>query len=128
MPYEVIFTDFTEQHFIKTFARKYKDAWDVTIQILRKEFEQIDLLFQKSVAEIIMSTVDVQICKTEFKIAGTNISRHGSGNRCIVAVHKKASVVFVLLVYHKHDIGSGNETVGWKNIVKEAYPEYHDIL
>ena len=112
MVYDVIFADFTKRHFIKTFAKKYKGAWDFTFKLLRTEFEQIDLLFQKSVAEIIIDAGEIKICKTEFKIAGTPDSRHSSGNRCIVAVHKSINNVCVLLVYHykagiilHHDIG-----------------------
>lgn len=128
MVYKVIFEDFTKRHFIKTFAKKYKGAWDFTFTLLQKEFEQIDLLFVKSVAEIIVDVDGIKICKTEFKIAGTDVSRHTSGNRCILAVNKEKSEISVLLVYHKNDIGSGNETETWKNIVKENYPEYKEII
>ncbi len=43
--YKVVFESFTERHFIKSFAKKYKGAWDFTLKSLEKEFEQIDLLF-----------------------------------------------------------------------------------
>ena len=66
--------------------------------------------------------------KTEFKISGTQESRHGSGNRCIVAKHKDTNKVCVLLVYHKNDLGGGNETANWKNVIKENYPEYGNLL
>jgi len=126
--YQVIFEHFAERHFIKSFAKKYKTAWDFTYNLLREEFEQIDLLFLKSIAEEICYCKDIKICKTEFKIAGTNQSRHGSGNRCIVAIHKDTSVVNVLLVYHKNDLGNGNETATWKQIIKDNYPKYRELL
>jgi len=124
MAYKVIFEDFTKRHFIKTFAKKYKSAWDFTFTLLQKEFEQIELLFVKSAVEIIVDAGGIWLCKTEFKIAGTDVSRHASGNRCIAAVHKEASMVSVLLVYHKNDLGNSNETAKWKQIIKENYPEY----
>ncbi|MDP2631618.1 MAG: hypothetical protein Q8P30_02510, partial [Candidatus Uhrbacteria bacterium] len=68
------------------------------------------------------------ICKTEFKISGTQESRHGSGNRCIVAKHKNTNKVCVLFVYHKNDLGGGNETANWKNVIKENYQEYGNLL
>jgi len=68
------------------------------------------------------------LSKTEFKISGTSESRHGSGNRCIVAVHKNMCKVCVLVVYHKNDLGGSNETASWKNLVKENYPEYLNII
>lgn len=127
--YDVIFKPFTERHFIRTFAKKYKGAWDFTSKTIKEEFEKIDILFVKSIAEYITNKdADVVICKTEFKISGTQQSRHGSGNRCIVAIHKNIEKVYVLLVYHKNDLGGGNETANWKNLVKENYPEYLEIL
>jgi hypothetical protein len=126
--YKVIFEFFAERHFIKSFAKKYKGAWDFTFKFLEKEFEQIDLLFLKNIAETIVDSKEIKICKTEFKIAGTNQSRHGSGNRCIVAIHKDTSVVNVLLVYHKNDLGDGNETAKWKQIIKDNYPDYRGLL
>ncbi|MEI8174398.1 MAG: hypothetical protein WCG28_00425 [bacterium] len=127
--YEVTFESFTERHFIRTFAKKYKGAWDITQRIITEEFRQIDLLFLKNTAEYITDKkADIVICKTEFKIAGTEESRHGSGNRCIVAIHKNINRVCVLLVYHKNDMGGGSETGNWKNLVKENYPEYSKIV
>jgi hypothetical protein len=126
--YHVVFTEFAERHYIKSFKKKYKNAWESTLIALRFEFANFDLLFQKSIAEMIMDSPGICICKTEFKIAGTNISRHASGNRCIVAIRKETSTLSVLLVYHKNDIGNGNETANWKNIIRENYPEYKGLF
>ena len=126
--YVVVFEPFAERHFIKSFAKKYKWAWDFTLKTITEEFEQIDLLFLKNTAEIIVGSKDIKICKTEFKIAGTQESRHGSGNRCVVAIHKNINKVCVLLVYNKNNLGGSNETASWENLVKENYPEYSDIL
>ena len=128
MKYEVVFEPFTERHFIRTFAKKYKGAWTITLQTITEEFEQVDLLFLKNTAETIVDSADIKICKTEFKIAGTQVSRHASGHRCIVAVHKSTAVVRVLLAYHKNDLRGVNETASWKALVKENYPEYAKIL
>lgn len=126
--YAVVFEPFTERHFIRTFARKYKGAWDTTLSLLIEEFKFFNVLAGKSIAEIIVDAGDIRICKTEFKIAGTQKSRHGSGNRCIVAVHKDSCSVHVLLVYHKNDLGGSSETASWKALVKENYPEYAKML
>ena len=127
--YEVIFEPFTERHFIRTFAKKYQGAWDTTLVFLIAEFKFIDALFLKSTAEYITNKdAKIVICKTEFKIAGTQESRHGSGNRCIVAIHKVENKICVLLVYHKNDLGGGNETVNWKKIVRENYHQYSKIV
>lgn len=128
MKYEVIFEAFTQRHFIKTFAKKYKNAWDSTYKALVLEFSLFDFLFQKQIAEVIIDSEKVKICKTEFKIVGTKYSRHGSGNRCIVALYKNIPKVAVLLVYHKNDLKHGNETAEWKKIIKENYPEYKNLF
>ena len=127
--YEVTVESFADRHFIKTFAKKYKTSWDTTLGLIVQELRFIDVLFNKTIAECITDrSANVLICKTEFKIAGTKISRHGSGNRCIVALHKNISQVKILLVYHKTDLGGGSETGNWKRIIKENYKEYSSLL
>lgn len=126
--YTVIIEPFSERHFIKSFHKKYKGAWESTLRGIIVEFTFFDELFLKNTAETIVDLEDIKICKTEFKIAGTQESRHGSGNRCIVAVHKNINKVCVLLVYHKNDLGGRNETTAWKNLIKENYPQYYNIL
>lgn len=128
MKYGVVFEVFTARHFIKTFAKKYKGAWDRTLKGLELEFTFVDLLLEKKIAEPIFDSEEIKICKTEFKIAGTQESRHGSGNRCIIAIHKNTATVCVLLVYHKNDLSGHNETAEWKRIVKDNYSEYRDLL
>jgi len=129
MNYQVIFEPFADRHFIKVFAKKHKNAWERTMRGLVVEFVHIDLLFGKSIAEPITDArAKVVICKTEFKIAGVEESRHASGNRCIVALCRDAAAVRVLLVYHKGHLGSSNETASWKTLVKDNYPEYRGLL
>lgn len=127
--YVVTIEPFADRHYIRTFAKKYKKAWDFTLSAIIREFQSFDVILEKSIAEEITDkNAEVVICKTEFKISGTQESRHGSGNRCIVAKHKNANKVCVLLVYHKNDLGGGNETANWKNVIRENYPEYGNLL
>ena len=126
--YVIAIEKFAEHHFIKSFKKKYKGAWDITWKAIEETFKRFDLLFDTSVAETIVDNEKVKICKTEFRVAGTKESRHGSGNRCIVAIQKNENIIRVLLVYHKNDLGGGNETATWKQIVRDNYPEYRNIL
>jgi hypothetical protein len=127
--YHVTIEKFAERHFIKSFRKKYKGAWDTAEEALLQEFRAFDILFERNIAETITDSEDIKICKTEFKIPGTQESRHGSGNRCIVALNKKTNTVCVLLVYHKNDLGgAGNETAVWKQMVRENYPEYRGVV
>ncbi len=123
--YEVIVEPFAERHFIKSFEKKYKGAWDFTLRTIIEEFEKIDILFLKKIAEYITDkNADIVVCKTEFKISSTQESRHSSGNRCIVAINKNTNQVCILLVYGKTDLSSKNETTQWKEMIKEHYPKY----
>lgn len=127
--YAVIVEKYAERHYISKFKKKYKGAWSVTWDAIHEEFKRIDTLIgETNIAETITDHGDTRICKTEFRVHGTRESRHSSGNRCIIAVHKNTRVVKVLIVYHKNNLGSGNETANWKNTVKENYPEYASIL
>lgn len=127
--YVVTIEPFADRHYIRTFAKKYKGAWNFTLSALIREFQSFDVILEKNIAEEITDkNADVVICKTEFKISGTQESRHGSGNRCIVAKHKNTNKICILLVYHKNDLGNGNETANWKNIIKKNYPEYKNLL
>lgn len=127
--YEVFIEPFADRHYIKTFAKKYKKAWDLTLTALIHEFQSFDVILKKTIAEEITNrSADIVICKVEFKISNMQESRHGSGNRCIVAKHTKTNRIYVLLVYNKKDLGDGNETANWKSIIKNNYPEYASLL
>ncbi|MCX6715933.1 MAG: hypothetical protein NT077_02870 [Candidatus Taylorbacteria bacterium] len=124
--YAIIVERFAERHFINGFSRKYKGAWDITWKGILEQFSGFDELFKTSIAETIAHDQNVKICKVEFRVYGTQESRHGSGNRCIVAVHKDTNKVCVLLVYGKTDLSGHNETLEWKKLIAENYPEYKE--
>ncbi|MBI3255671.1 MAG: hypothetical protein HYZ63_01750 [Candidatus Andersenbacteria bacterium] len=126
--YAVQIESYAERHFIKSFRKKYKSHWDITLLAIIAELERIDALLLTNRAEIIIGTDEVKIIKTKFKIARSNESATSSGNRCIVAWYPTKRRVSVLLVYGKTDIGDGNETAVWKRLIKDNYPELQDIL
>lgn len=127
--YAVVIEQYAGKHFISSFKKKYKHAWDVTWIGIHEEFKRIDtLISQTNIAETITQSGDIRICKTEFRVHGTQESRHASGNRCIIAVHKNTNTIYVLLVYAKTDLGNGNETASWKNLVRENYSQYSKII
>lgn len=126
--YVVIVESFADRHFIKNFEKKYKGAWSVTWKAIEEELKRFDSLLATSITETIVDGKSIKICKTEFRIARTRESRKSSGNRCIIAVHKDTSTVHILLVYHKNDLGTSNETARWKELIKRSYPEYRELL
>lgn len=116
---------YAERHFISSFKKKHKGAWDITWKALEEEFKRIETLIGvNNFVETIFSCEDFIICKTEFRVAGTQQSRHGSGNRCIIVAHKNDKVVKVLLVYGKNDVSGSRETDWWQGVVKDSYPNY----
>ncbi|MDP3948522.1 MAG: hypothetical protein Q8Q17_01080 [bacterium] len=125
--YAVIIEEYARRHYIKSFEKKYKGAWDVTLRAIIEELKRFDSLLETSIAETISEIGDMKICKTEFRVHGTKESRKSSGNRCIVAVHTKISTVHILLAYNKNDLGDGNETSQWKTMIRENYPAYKDL-
>lgn len=123
--YAIELSGYVERHYISKFKKKYKGAWDITWKALEEEFKRIETLIGvNTFVETIYDCTEFIICKTEFRIAGTQQSRHSSGNRCILAVHKNVGVVCVLLVYSKSDVKSSHETVWWQSLIKENYKKY----
>lgn len=119
---------YAEKHYIKSFAKKYGRAWELTLEAVLLELQNFDFLLKRSIAEIIFVGEGLKICKVEFKVAGTKFSRHASGNRCIVALYPEKSLIKILLMYSKNDLPSKNETAAWQKIIKENYPEYKDLF
>jgi hypothetical protein len=124
--YAVEVEKYAERHYINSFEKKYKGAWQKTWKALEEEFKRIEkLIGVNNFVETIYGCDDFLICKTEFRVAGTNESKHGSGNRCIIVVNKLNRSVKVLLVYAKTDVRGSHETKWWQKQIKDAYSEYN---
>lgn len=121
--YSVTIEPFAERHYIKSFQKKYKGAWEVTKRAIVSEFERVDMLLQTTKADLITETGEIKIVKTDFRVAGTKESAKASGNRCIILVNEEKKLVSVLLVYCKTDLPSTNETAEWKKLVLSYSPE-----
>lgn len=125
--YSVLVEKYAEDHFIKSFEKKYKDHWDVTLNAIIFGLERIDSLLKTDKAETISDWDGIKLVKTKFKVAKSNESALSSGNRCIVAWHLDKKFVRVLLVYSKTDLSGKNETAEWKSIIRDNYPEYANL-
>ena len=127
--YAVVIEKFAERHFIKLFEKKYKKNWDITLRAIIAELQRIEALIgHNAYIETICDAGDVKILKMEFRVAGTQESRHGSGNRCVVAIHKDTGVASILIVYGKTDVRGHRETDWWKSVVRDNYPQYRKLL
>jgi hypothetical protein len=123
--YKVVIEPYSERHYIKSFQKKYKTHWDVTWRGLLEELKRFDAILKETeIADEIVVNGQVVIWKIDFRVHGTKFSRKKSGNRMIVAVHADTQTICVLLVFHKNDISSHNETATWKKMIREEYVEY----
>lgn len=119
---------FAERHFIKSFEKKYKSHWEITLRAIVAELERIDMLLLTDRAETICDVDGIKIIKTKFRVVGTKESAKTSGNRCIIAWQPDKKLVSILLIYAKTDISCHNETAEWQGIVKCNYPEYKHLF
>ena len=126
--YIVIIEPFAKSHYLKKISKKYKKSFDAPWRALEFMLQKFDKMLETSRAERITSTEQESIiCKVEFKIA-SNESAKSSGNRCIVAQDLVKNEIRILLVYHKGDVQGPNETQWWKQMVKNNYVRYRDLL
>lgn len=127
--FSVQIEDFALTHYVKSFEKKYRNNWDITLRAIIETFERIDALLNTSKAEIICSCYNnLRFIKTEFRVFGTKESAKTSGNRCIIAVNFEKKEVRVILVYGKTDLGGHNETFAWKEMVRNNYPEFKYVF
>lgn len=125
--YRVLFEDYSERHYIRSFKKDYGSQWLVTRKALIAQLAHIDQLIMNGRTNLpIHKTADNKewIVKHEFAIAGRKQSAKRSGNRVILYVNHNQRVVRVLLLYHKNHLGSAaNETATWRTIIKHEYRE-----
>ena len=126
--YIINIDSFARSHYLKKINKKYNKAFDKPWAAFEFMLQKFDIMLETSRAEAITAEVDgITICKVEFKIA-KNESAKSSGNRCIIVRDNNSNEIKILLIYHKGNICGSNETQWWKQIIKDNYPEYRDIL
>ncbi len=116
--YTVIINTYAERHYIKSFAKKYMNKWDLTLTAIIFQLENVEQFHDTNFFEKIHVYESYYIAKVEFTVAGTKESKKSSGCRYIVKVNTKESTVEILLIYHKSDIDMSNETVWWEKKIE----------
>lgn len=138
--YAVFITDFAERHFIKVFVKKYKEKqWVVTLTAIKgilaryhhiapclsgRQARHVSTL---STLDVICPCHDQMVIKLDFAVAGTHTSPKASGNRLIAAVDVQAKAIHILLVYSKNEISPPHETVQWKRMIADNYPDFSEL-
>lgn len=126
--YKVEFDGFTERHFGKKFEKKYKNRWKETKNDIVRFCERIEKTIDTDRMRLISSQGQYRLVKMYFTVLGTKLSPKAAGNRCILVVDDENRLVRVLLVYAKRDLRGAGETIGWKMIIKEQFPEVGNIF
>jgi len=117
---------YAKSHFCKDFSKKYsKKQWNITLENIMDLLERSYSLQEKSLFSVLnFSQKDkCGIFKLEFRVAGTNMSAKGSGNRVIFFVDNKNQLIEILIVYGKTN-SSKNETQWIKEQIKDNMPQY----
>lgn len=126
--YSVKIGEFSEKHYIKNFEKTYKNAWLTTLRALLFSLERMDNFLKTDKAETIIHNENFKVIKIYFKIAGSDASAKTSGNRAIVVLNSDTKLIEVVLVYGKKDVDKKNETVWWREKVRENYGEYAHLF
>lgn len=126
--FEVEFSDYCERHFCKDFYRKYSGKqWLETKKTIVDTLKRSFMVQQTSLVDILTYSQEDNfgIFKFDFKVAGTNLSPKGSGNRAIFSLCNNTGKIRILLVYTKdHCSKKGTETQWIFGHIKAAFPEY----
>jgi hypothetical protein len=121
--YSVNFDEYCERHYIKSFEKKYHQAWVKTRITIEDVCRRIDNMLLYNRADLIAAVDEYKLVKLDFAVQGTRVSPKASGNRCILVVDEMRHNVDILLVYNKDIIGPPNETTKWRAEVKQAFPD-----
>lgn len=128
LSFQVEFSGYAESHFCKEFLKKYKPKqWIETKKTIVDTLER-SFAFQQTalIDNLKFSQEDgVGIFKLDFRVAGTNESPKGSGNRAIFSLSNTTGRIEILLVYGKNHCHKKNAETPWiLEQVKAAFPEY----
>lgn len=107
--FSVAFTDYSKNHYLKNFEKKYKGKqWDYTKKSIIEDLSRlrIECNTTQSSSQIDELKYDDHeyLCKYDFKVALTKESPKTSGNRCILYINNKTDTIKVLLIYNKKDL------------------------
>jgi competence protein ComGF len=126
--YTVSIDSFAKSHYLKKINKKYKKAFDSPWKAFEFMLQRFDTMLETSRAKNITDTErESIICKVEFKIMPDESAKK-SGNRCIIVRDVRRQEIKILVVYNKGHVQGSNETQWWKQMIKDNYSEYKDLL
>jgi len=128
--YRVLFSEYSERYFVKTFAKKYKGKqWTVTQKSIFQDLKRIRELQKTQQVDELQHSGKFWLFKYDFAVAQTGVSAKKSGNRCLVFLDASRYLQTVILVYSKNNIPKNrNETDFLTKTLSKQFPELQDKL
>lgn len=128
--YRVEFSTFSQRHYVKDFAKRYKSNWAKTRVDIVDICARIDrmLALGRQQAALIKAAGDHKLVKLAFAVEGTGKSPKNSGHRAIILVDEAKRRVIVLMVYGKDHIRGKQETVWWQKEVRKGCQDFLPAL
>lgn len=126
--YSVLVGEYAKRHYIKSFSKKYKSAWDKTFETIENMLSRIVAFSRTSKVNKIHICDTKYIAKCEFNVEWQKTSTKASWNRIIIYVDEEFFEVKILLLYWKTDIKWHNETTWWEQKIKNNYKDIYDVF
>ena len=124
--YRVIFSSFSQRHYIKRFSKDYKGKrWILTEDSIFQQLKRIGSLQYTQQVDELKKGTGCLLFKYDFAVAQTNISPKASGNRCVVFLDIERQLEVVMLVYAKTDLPKNvSETQFIFRTIKTEFNDY----
>ena len=128
--YRVVFSQYAQRYFIKSFARKYKGRqWAVTQDSIQQDLKRIRILQRTQQVDQLRQNGKFWLFKYDFAVAQTNISAKSSGNRCLVFLDNSRYLQTALMVYGKNNLPKNqSETAYILQTTEKEFPNFWDKL
>lgn len=128
--YRVIFSDYSNRHYIKRFAKAYKGKrWMITQDSIFQDLKRVRELQLTQQVDQLKYANKRWLFKYDFAVAQSNISPKKSGNRCLVFLDSTRYQATILLLYGKDDLPKNqSETSYLLKIAEEEFPELWDKI
>lgn len=128
--YRIFFSDYAQRHFIKRFAKDYKDRrWDVTLDSIFQDLKRVHSMQMTQQVDELKRGDGCKLFKYNFTVAQSGVSPKASGNRCIVFLNAARHLQDILMVYGKTDLPKNvGETQYIYKTVEEQFKELWERL
>ncbi len=128
LSFEVEFSSYAEKHYCKDFLKKYKaKPWLETKKTIISTLKRCYKFQSTSLIDNLKFSQEERlgIFKLDFRVAGTNVSPKGSGNRVVFFLSNNLGNIKILLVYGKNHCDKKRTETQWiLEHIKGNFPEY----